>query len=118
MVIEYQLPLDLSNFRGSAAPIEFENGYLMLVHEVVHHNEGERTYTHRFVYLNKKFNIEKLSDPFIFMHQGIEFCLSMTLSHDKTKLILPIGIEDNKAYLCFLDINTVQSSLKSLDEFY
>lgn len=105
---------DFSHFRGSAAPIPFDNGYLMMVHEVVLLPNYERQYVHRFLFLNQNFIVVKSSKPFTFMHLGIEFCCSMIMNHAQTELIIPIGIEDREAYLCFVDLNTIRSLLHSL----
>ncbi|HSW87035.1 MAG TPA: CDC27 family protein [Rhabdochlamydiaceae bacterium] len=113
-VLYYEPAYDFSRFRGSAAPIAFDDGYLMLVHEVSYLPEHHRCYMHRFLYLDKNFMVQRLSKPFTFQHQGVEFCCSMTLDHSETKLVLPIGIEDSKAYLCFIDLDTVRSLLHPL----
>lgn len=103
---------DLSGFRGSAPPIEFDNGYLFLVHEVIYDNR--RYYMHRFVFLDKDFNIKKASKPFVFMHKGIEYTCGMTLDHTGNFCVIPIGVEDKEAHLCFVDVKTVESMLEPL----
>jgi len=115
--LEYQPTHDFSSFRGSAAPIEFDDGYLMLVHEVVHFPDYSRAYMHRFLYLDKKFIVKLLSRPFTFKHIGVEFCCSMILDHFDKELIIPIGIEDQEAYLCFIDLDTVRSLLNPLPPY-
>jgi len=113
-VLEYQPKCNFSHFRGSAAPIPLDNGYLMLVHEVVIQPDFTRVYLHRFLFLDKDFVMQKFSKPFIFQHEGIEFCCSMTWDHTGEKLVMPIGIEDREAYLCFVDVETVRNLLEPL----
>ncbi|MBA3721553.1 MAG: glycosyltransferase [Parachlamydiaceae bacterium] len=113
--LRYDPKHDFSYFRGSAAPIPFDNGYLMLAHEVVF--KDQRFYTHRFLYADKDFNITKASKPFTFRHQGVEFCCSMTIDHTEKNLVMPIGIEDREAYLAIVDLNTIRSMLKLLPNF-
>lgn len=103
---------DFSRFSGSAAPIELDDGYLIMVHETVY--DGQRYYMHRFVFLDRDFNITKVSKPFIFLHKGIEYCCGMTVDHSETKLVMSIGIEDREAYLCSVDLDTVHSLLEPL----
>ncbi len=112
--LSYEPTHDFTQFRGSAGPIEFDDGYLVLIHEVVHYPDFSRCYLHRFVYLDHRFFVKQISKPFTFLHQGIEYCTSMTLDHDGTHLIMPIGIEDNKAYLCIVDLKTIRSLLTHL----
>lgn len=106
---------DFSSFRGSAPPIEFDNGYLMIVHEVVFTN-GQRYYLHRFVFLDENLNIVKVSDPFTFLHQGVEYTCGMTMDHTEKNLIIPLGIEDRNAYLCTIEIDNIRNMLHGLDE--
>lgn len=113
-VLSYESEYDFSSFRGSAGPIPFDDGYLMLVHEVTLFQNQSRCYLHRFLYLNKQFIVEKLSLPFIFKHQGVEYCCGMTTNHAESELILSIGIEDREAELCFVDLPTIRSLLRSL----
>ncbi len=103
---------DFSRFSGSAPPIKFDNGYLLLVHETVYNEQ--RNYMHRFIYLDENFNLKQISKPFTFLHHGVEYCCGMTKDHSATKLIMSIGIEDREAYLCTVDLDTVRSLLEPL----
>lgn len=114
--LSYESGYDFSHFRGSAAPIPFDDGYLMLVHEVVLQEDYSRCYLHRFLFLDKSLRITKLSKPFFFDHRGVEYCCSMTLDHSGQQLIIPIGLEDREAHLYFYDCNQIRSLLHSLKE--
>lgn len=103
-------PFDFSRFRGSAAPIPFDGGYLLMVHEVIF--APTRKYTHRFVYLDANFHISALSKPFYFESLGVEYCCGMTLDHSGRELLIPIGINDKRADLCRIDLETVRSLLE------
>lgn len=116
----YSPSLDFSLFRGSAAPIEFEDGYLMMVHEIlqttVHKVSADlyyevREYGHRFLYLNKNLIITKVSTPFTFNHSGVEFCLAMSIDHSGENLIIPIGIQDEQAKILVVDLHYIKSLL-------
>lgn len=109
--IFYEPVKDFSRFRGSAPPIPFDGGYLAVSHEVVLQADFTRCYLHRFVYLDQTFQIKKVSKPFTFKHQGVEFCCSSTVDHSGSQLILSVGIEDREAYLFFVDLETVRSLL-------
>lgn len=114
-VLMYEPEHDFSGFRGSAAPIEYKDGYLMLVHETVQFEDQSRNYLHRFLYLDKNFIVQQVSKPFIFFHRGIEFCCSMTIDHSETALVMAVGIEDREAYLYTVSLETVQSLLTPLN---
>lgn len=104
---------NFSRFSGSAAPIEFDEGYLAMVHEAIY-DDTQRNYTHRFVYLDKNLNFKRLSKPFTFLHKGIEYCCGMTKDHSNQNLVMTIGIEDREAYLGFVSLNTVRALLEPL----
>lgn len=110
--ISYQPPLDFSHLRGSASPIEFDQGYLVSVHEVVFNQNAY--YMHRFLQLDKDFNLMSMSKPFFFKHKGVEFCCGMTLDHSNKNLILTIGVEDREAYVVTVDRNVVRAMLEPI----
>ena len=110
--IQHEASHDFSRFRGSASPIEFDDGYLVLVHEVVF--DTQRYYLHRFLYLDKNFAIKQLSRPFTFQHTGIEYSCGMTIDHSGKRCIIAMSYEDQKANLLFVDLNTIRSLLKPL----
>jgi len=83
----------------------------MLVHEVSYLQDYSRVYLHRFVYLDADFHIKKVSKPFTFKHQGVEYCCGMTLNHAQDELVMTIGIEDNQAMFVFLDVEDVLKTL-------
>jgi hypothetical protein len=112
--LQYDPSHDFSTFRGSASPIAFDNGYLMLIHEVIFNENQERFYTHRFVYLDKKFKVQKLSKPFTFLHQGIEYCCGMTMDHTNKNCALTISIEDREAKFCTISVDSIHSLLEPL----
>lgn len=111
-VIKQDLNCDFSEIRGSAPPIAFDDGYLILVHEVMLNDV--RHYLHRFVYLDRHFNINKISRPFRFLHDGIEYCCGMTTDHAEENLVLAVSIEDRATYLCVTPLDTVREMLEEL----
>lgn len=103
---------DFSRFSGSAPPIAFDDGYLLLVHESLY--EDGRIYLHRYVYMGIDFNITEVSKPFIFFHKGVEYCCGMAIDHSGENLVMTIGLEDREAYLVKVDLETVRSMLEPL----
>jgi glycosyltransferase involved in cell wall biosynthesis len=113
-VVSEKPAYDLSHFRGSAGSIPFEDGSLVLVHEVLQQSDFQRIYFHRFVYYDQQGKIKKVSKPFTFQHFGVEFCCGMTLDHQGNELILSVGIEDREAALYFVSLKTIQELLYAL----
>jgi glycosyltransferase involved in cell wall biosynthesis len=65
-----------SLFRGSAPPIEWNDVWLTMVHFVEYSNP--RKYYHCFVELCKSYNVLRVSLPFFFKSNTIEYCISTT----------------------------------------
>lgn len=103
---------NFSKFRGSAAPIAFDDGYLALIHEVIF--TDQRNYLHRFVYFDKDFQIKKVSKPFVFFHKGIEYCPGMAIDHEGKNCILTVGFEDRQAFIVSSSLDHIRSILEPL----
>ena len=110
-IFSYDPEKSFKEFRGSAGPLSFDGGYLVLVHETVIKPDSSRVYLHRFLYLDQDFFIQKISFPFIFFHLGVEYCAGMCLDHEKKHAILSIGLEDREAHICQVDLDVVRSLL-------
>lgn len=113
-VIHRESKRDLTRFSGSASPIPFDDGYLLLIHETFYENDF-RIYLHRFMYLDCDLNMTKISKPFNFLHKGIEYCCGMAIDHEEKKLVMTIGLEDREAHFCTVDLNIVRKMLEKLD---
>lgn len=109
-LVEYTTSYDFSRFRGSAPPVKFDGGYLLMIHELVLY--PDRHYLHRFLYLDKNFKIERISKPFFFLHKGVEYCCGMTLDHEGKTCIISIGSEEREAFLLFVNLDTIRAMLK------
>ena len=104
-------------WRGSAGPVSIPDSdrRLMLVHDVIIRNRpggrSERTYLHRFIECDAAFSLTRVSRPFVFMEEGIEFACGMTLSHNGANLMIGVGIQDKRAYLCQVSLAEVERML-------
>jgi hypothetical protein len=108
-----------ANWRGSAGPLRLPGTtrLLILVHEVSERDVARQTrglvYLHRFVECDSAFKVTRISDPFVFLHHGIEFACGMALAHDRRHLIIGLGIEDVSACLCIASLERVEGILSS-----
>lgn len=102
---------DFSRFLGSAAPVPFDNGQLMLVYETVPQDKDQRSW-HRFVYFDQNPHVVRVSKPFNFLNKENEHCYGMSANETATKLMMPIAIADKEAYLCSVDFATVRAMLE------
>lgn len=112
-VINRKQKKDFSSFRGSGGPIPFDDGYLVMVHYVTY-DQG-RFYFHRFLYMDKDFNITQMSRPFTFKNQRVEYCCGMTADHSNSQIVISIGIEDRQAFLAMIDFDKVRAQLLPIE---
>lgn len=97
----------IDDFRGSASPIPYQDGWLCTIHQV-HHNDP-RKYYHRFVWLNPEFTRIKYSRPFYFERVGVEFNLS--LCHSDQGLLMTYSIHDSNSMVAIVDYDVVDEWL-------
>ena len=100
----------LENQRGSSGAIPFDGGWLYVTHEVTHH-EDERTYLHRFVFLDEGFEVQAVSEAFYFQNVGIEFCCGLVQAPGHGHLLLSFGAHDRQAWLVRVEESAVRAAL-------
>lgn len=98
-------PFALEHLRGGAA-IDFKGGYLCVTHETIDDPSG-RIYLHRFVRLDKRFNVTAVSPSWVFAHHGIEFCAGM--ARRGSSLVLSFGVEDREAWVVRVDVKEIEA---------
>lgn len=80
--IQYETPSFFSHVRGSAPPVRHGNKWLVLVHFVEY--STPRKYYHCFIELDSVFKPLRMSLPFYFRENRIEFCVSCIKKDDNT----------------------------------
>jgi tetratricopeptide (TPR) repeat protein len=98
-----QTPPLFNLFRGSAPPIQYNDGWLSLVHLVEY--STPRNYYHCFVKLDNDFLPKNISLPFVFKSISIEYCVSIRLNTQNTV----------ECYVSFMDKNPHKISINTDD---
>lgn len=114
---EKEISLNLSRFRGSAGPIDFDKGHLFVIHEVTFQwetNHWRRFYFHRFVWMNREYQLQNISQPFYFEEKNTEFCSGLCSFIEGGHLILTCGIQDKEAKAYWVNMNLVRKMLKKI----
>lgn len=102
------------NFRGGSPLLPFDGGYLTVIHETSVYDYMPRHYTHRFVYYNTNFEIEKISDLFYFHEKGIEFAAGLCYDNTGTRLLVSFGYKDRLAMIADFSTEEVRAGLMPL----
>jgi vacuolar-type H+-ATPase subunit H/tetratricopeptide (TPR) repeat protein len=97
----------LNQLRGGGI-VKYKDGYLAITHEVYFINK-KRHYYHRFVWYDNNLNLIKFTLPFYFFVNGIEYACGLEINYNSKSVIVGLGVEDKKAYLCEIDLNIIET---------
>ena len=95
----------LAELRGSAGPIQFEDGYITLVHEVNFKENNKRCYYHRIVYHDSDCIPTKMTDVFYLEIHGVQYASGMNWFDGK--IGISYTIEDTNPRLMLIDPKTI-----------
>lgn len=103
-----------SDFCGGAAPIPFEDGWLMVIHTLSYRNNNTalRTYWHRFLWLDAELTPTKVSREFRLACNDIEY-VSGLVSHSDL-IGLGYGYRDREARIRWVHPDTISQMLFTL----
>lgn len=105
-------PFALDSFSGSSQLIQFDGGWLALMHEAAPRPDGKRYYRHRFVWFDYQHNVSAISLPFAFHEPGtIEFAAGLTRHPTSDDLVVSYGVKDCEAWLGTLSAHDVRDML-------
>jgi tetratricopeptide (TPR) repeat protein len=104
--------LRLDHLRGGSQAIAVNDGWLYLTHEAIDFAENDRAYLHRFVFLDRQFALSGVTDPFVFLEGGVEFCAGLTIDPSSGRLIASFGQFERSAYLMSISLDGVLSKLQ------
>ena len=110
LVLERNLEFNNYDFRGSAPPIPYKNGWLMTIHQI--EESIPRKYYHRLLWFDLNFEHQKFSSLFYFEKIGVEYNLSITESIDKKELIFTYSINDSSSKICSTPMKDVDTYLE------
>lgn len=97
----------LEFLRGGSQAIRLKNGWIYLTHENLSLDARNRIYLHRFIFLNDDFELGGWTDPFYFLHQGVEFCAGLAYDPESRKFLASFGVNDQQCWLISFDERSV-----------
>jgi tetratricopeptide (TPR) repeat protein len=102
----------LKHQRGGSQAIPIEDGWLYVTHEVIQIDQLRRNYLHRFIHLDKKLNVQGITDPFYFDAPGIEFCAGMAVHPQSGRLLVSYGQTECSAVIASMRLPKVLNQLR------
>lgn len=100
------------HWRGGSQVIPWNNGWLYVIHETIIPSYKNRSYLHRFVWLDSEFKIKKISNAMYLKTCGIEF-VSGIVSHDDS-IILSFGHLDKESWLATINSKDLWDMLEDV----
>lgn len=102
------------NFRGGGQLIEFDEGYLAIIHESVDMNNHFRHYVHRFVYFNHNMVLERMSPRFKINSARIEFVAGLARVPNSADIVFSYGINDSNSWLAVVGADEIRKILEKI----
>jgi tetratricopeptide (TPR) repeat protein len=97
-------PPVMAGLRGGSQGVPVGESHLFVVHEA-HDDDGMRSYSHRFLLMDRRLQPAGISPRFSYTDSGIEFCAGAARSGDD--LVMSFGIGDRVAALALVPLDEV-----------
>ncbi len=107
-------PVIAEAFRGGSQAVPLRQGFLCAVHESIGFEDGNRVYLHRFVLMDKRLRLARISPQFYFVEREVEFCAGLALKGNR--LVASLGVGDREAYLVSMELGEVLAALQPVCE--
>jgi len=107
------LPTDyrFTGLRGGSQGLPVDEGFLFVAHQVTSPGPSRR-YLHRFVAVDGSLLPSGISPPFVFGHEGVEFCAG--IAHKGDDLVMSYGVDDERAALAIVALSSVIEAIEPL----
>lgn len=112
---EARLPIRSGEFRGSAGPLKFKDGYLLVIHQVYLKGHGGRRYLHRFLFLDADMIPVGMSEMWYLKSKDIEYVSTMADTGDD--IIIGYGMCDRCACLSAISKSTISKMIHPITEY-
>jgi hypothetical protein len=107
-------PIAAESFRGGSQAVAFDDGWLMVIHEVERGNARSR-YFHRFIWMDSANTLRRLSRRFYLRQIGYEYIAGMALLPDGERFVLGCSVHCD-LFLAVVSADDVRAILLDIDE--
>lgn len=97
--------LNYDFLRGGSQGFYVKGELYFITHEVIHDNG--RIYLHRFIKLDSNLRINKISHPFYFKKQGIEYVSGAIYNSNKNDIIISWGSDDKFSNISSINLEKI-----------
>ncbi len=114
-ISEMKLPIRSSEFRGSGGPVPFEDGFLVVVHQVYFKDHKGRRYLHRFIKLDKDYVPMGISKAWYLQSNDIEYVSTMVALSDS--VLLGYGLCDKCACISAVSKSVISKMIRPIEDY-
>ena len=114
-ISEMKLPIRSNEFRGSAGPVPFLDGFLVVVHQVYFKDHGGRRYLHRFIKLDKDYVPMGISKAWYLQSKDIEYVSTMVALSDS--VLLGYGLCDKCACISAASKSVISKMIRPIEDY-
>lgn len=100
------------SYRGGGPLLQFEDGWLAVVHESHVMPDNQRKYMHRFVWYDQNANLLKHSEAFYIHTLGIEFVAGLARNSSTNEIVLSFGLRDKESWFATVSADDIKKILK------
>lgn len=100
------------SYRGGGSVIEFEGGWLALIHESHGMPDWRRRYMHRWVWYDAFGRLARFSESFYIKDLGIEFAAGLARHPATGQILVSFGIHDRSSWLAVFSPDEIKRTLK------
>lgn len=98
----------IEGLRGSSQVIPHQSGWLAIVHEARVKPDGQRYYNHRFVWMDIRGRLRKVSRPFYLHDKQIEFVAGLAKNPYDGNFVISYGVRDCEAWVATVNSNEIE----------
>jgi glycosyltransferase involved in cell wall biosynthesis len=103
----------VDHLRGGSQLLWFDGGWLAVTHEVVHIGSS-RHYLHRMIWLDADYQLRRITMPFFFLHEGIEFVAGLARAPSRDSVVISFGVRDAVAHVAEITTAAVRAALEAV----
>ena len=100
------------NWAGGSQLIQFNGGYLGIIHDMITCTDDKKRCLHRFAWFDKAFNLRMLSHSFHFSRNDVpELASGLCWHQNKKDLIISFSVADAESHVAMLNASAVSDIL-------
>lgn len=106
--------IEASDLRGGTQAIDFDGGWLALVHEVSFRAAPARLYLHRFVWFDEANILRRITRQFFFRLKEVEYAAGLAWHPDGKRLLISYGVNDGESWIATVSAEDVRALLQDV----